>query len=231
MFFSPPARHSFERFIAPRVEVELAFVLPRRLEGTRRDDLRRPAGHGHVTRPLEINRRTPSSNSIATPGRAQGCSTPSRTFAANRGHRRRGRPSNPPRRDHLRWVGALLLQECRGFEETGLCGGRANHPRRGRMAGQQIAPYGRRPLKSGDIILGGSFTRPDQHCARDVLHADYGPLAGIDAFCSDRGDDMELPTNVSKRDPAAGRPKSGVGGAGRRLRRPNSGDRRLSIVW
>jgi 2-oxo-hept-3-ene-1,7-dioate hydratase len=34
-------------------------------------------------------------------------------------------------------------------------------------------------LKAGDIILGGSFTRPTNVARGDVLHADYGPLGGI----------------------------------------------------
>jgi len=34
-------------------------------------------------------------------------------------------------------------------------------------------------LKAGDIVLGGSFTRPIDVAAGDVIHADYGPLGGI----------------------------------------------------
>jgi 2-oxo-hept-3-ene-1,7-dioate hydratase len=34
-------------------------------------------------------------------------------------------------------------------------------------------------LGAGDIILGGSFTRPTNVVRGDVLHADYGPLGSI----------------------------------------------------
>ena len=34
-------------------------------------------------------------------------------------------------------------------------------------------------LKAGDIVLGGSFTRPIDIAAGDVVQADYGPLGGI----------------------------------------------------
>lgn len=34
-------------------------------------------------------------------------------------------------------------------------------------------------LKKGRIVLGGSFTRPVDIKAGDVIHADYGPLGAI----------------------------------------------------
>jgi hypothetical protein len=34
-------------------------------------------------------------------------------------------------------------------------------------------------LKEGDIVLGGSFTRPIDIADGDVIHADYGPLGAI----------------------------------------------------
>ncbi len=45
MFFETGSDVPFQRFIAPRVEVELAFVLARHLQGPGRDALRRAAGH------------------------------------------------------------------------------------------------------------------------------------------------------------------------------------------
>ena len=45
MFFATGSDIPFERFIAPRVEVELAFVLRAPLQGSGRDDFRRAAGH------------------------------------------------------------------------------------------------------------------------------------------------------------------------------------------
>lgn len=34
-------------------------------------------------------------------------------------------------------------------------------------------------LKEGQIVLGGSFTRPVDIAAGDVIHADYGPIGAI----------------------------------------------------
>jgi hypothetical protein len=42
----------------------------------------------------------------------------------------------------------------------------------------RIAPYGEE-LRTGDIILAGSFTRPTNVVRGDALHADYGALGGI----------------------------------------------------
>jgi 2-oxo-hept-3-ene-1,7-dioate hydratase len=54
-----------------------------------------------------------------------------------------------------------------------------NHPAAGvAWLANKIAPYGE-GLTSGDVILGGSFTRPTAAARGDVLHADYGALGGI----------------------------------------------------
>jgi len=45
-------------------------------------------------------------------------------------------------------------------------------------AGAPQQPQGEE-LRAGDLILGGSFTRPTSAARGDVLHADYGPLGGI----------------------------------------------------
>jgi 2-oxo-hept-3-ene-1,7-dioate hydratase len=54
-----------------------------------------------------------------------------------------------------------------------------NHPAAGvAWLANKIASYDEE-LRAGDIVLGGSFTRPTQVACGDVLHADYGPLGGI----------------------------------------------------
>ena len=50
--------------------------------------------------------------------------------------------------------------------------------RRHRLAGEQAARVGAK-LKKGQIVLAGSFTRPVDIAAGDVIHADYGPLGAI----------------------------------------------------
>jgi 2-oxo-hept-3-ene-1,7-dioate hydratase len=98
-------------------------------------------------------------------------------FAANAGIVVGGQPVKPDAVD-LRWVGALLYKNA-VIEETGLAAAVLNHPAAGvAWLANKIAPYGE-TLRAGDIILGGSFTRPTNVVRGDVLHADYGALGGI----------------------------------------------------
>ena len=98
-------------------------------------------------------------------------------FAANAGIVLGGRPVKPDAVD-LRWVGALLYKNA-VIEETGLAAAVLNHPATGvAWLANKIASYDEE-LRAGDIVLGGSFTRPTQAACGDVLHADYGPLGGI----------------------------------------------------
>ena len=98
-------------------------------------------------------------------------------FAANAGVVLGGRPVKPDAVD-LRWVGALLYKNA-VIEESGLAAAVLNHPAAGvAWLANKIASYDEQ-LNAGDVVLGGSFTRPTPVACGDVLHADYGPLGGI----------------------------------------------------
>ena len=78
----------------------------------------------------------------------------------------------------LRWVAALLYKNA-VIEETGVAAAVLNHPAAGvAWLANKIAPYGE-ILRAGEVILGGSFTRPTTVVRGDLLHADYGPLGSI----------------------------------------------------
>ena len=65
------------------------------------------------------------------------------------------------------------------IEESGLGAAVLNHPANGvAWLANKIAPYGE-GLQPGEIVLGGSFTRPVACVAGDTFHADYGPLGSI----------------------------------------------------
>jgi 2-oxo-hept-3-ene-1,7-dioate hydratase len=176
MFFATGSDLPFDRFIAPRVEVELAFVLRSPLQGpgvTIFDVLR---ATDYVTPALEIidarieqfdrDTRAPRKvfDTIAD-------------FAANAGIVVGGLPVKPDAVD-LRWVGALLYKNA-VIEETGVAAAVLNHPAAGvAWLANKIAPHGE-TLRSGDVVLGGSFTRPTSIARGDVLHADYGRLGSI----------------------------------------------------
>jgi len=176
MFFDNASDIPVECFIAPRVEVELAFVLGRAIEGpgaTLFDVLR---ATDYVTPALEIIDARIEQFDRETREPRKVYDTIS-DFAANAGVVLGGRPVRPMDVD-LRWVGALLHKNG-VIEETGLAAGVLNHPANGvAWLANKIAPYGE-SLEAGQIVLAGSFTRPVNAQAGDTLHADYGPLGSI----------------------------------------------------
>ena len=65
------------------------------------------------------------------------------------------------------------------IEETGLAAAVLNHPGNGvAWLANKIAPHGEQ-LNAGDVVLGGSFTRPTTAKAGDNFHADYGTLGAV----------------------------------------------------
>ena len=78
----------------------------------------------------------------------------------------------------LRWSGALLFKNG-VVEETGLAAGVLNHPGNGvAWLANKLSAHGE-GLGAGEIVLGGSFTRPVACAGGDVFHADYGSLGSI----------------------------------------------------
>ena len=78
----------------------------------------------------------------------------------------------------VRWVAATLSQNG-VIEESGVSAAIMGHPAAGiAWLVNKLAPLGD-GLKKGDIVLGGSFTRPINISSGDVIYADYGPLGSI----------------------------------------------------
>ncbi|MEZ5662641.1 MAG: 2-oxo-hepta-3-ene-1,7-dioic acid hydratase [Burkholderiaceae bacterium] len=164
-------------FIAPRVEVELAFVLKAPLTGpdvTVEDVL---AATDYITPAIEIidsrieqlDRHTKVmrkvydtiSDNAANAGIVIGHGDPA--FRAD------------PRRTDRPWCGAILRQNG-AVEETGLAAGVQGDPAIGiAWLANKLAPWGE-ILQAGEIVLAGSFTRPVAAKAGDLFEADYGPL-------------------------------------------------------
>ncbi len=176
MFFESGNDISIDRFIAPRVEVELAFVLREPLKGpsvTLFDVLKATE---YITPALEIIDARIEQFDRDTKAMRKVFDTIA-DFAANAGVVLGGRPVRPDSIDP-RWVGAMLYKNG-VIEETGLAAAVLNHPATGvAWLANKIAPHGEQ-LNAGDIVLGGSFTRPTPAVRGDVLHADYGPLGNI----------------------------------------------------
>lgn len=169
MLFRDGARIAASTFIKPRLETELAFIMGTDLKGAGcqvHDVLRATE---FVTPALEIiDYRTEVPRQIVD------------TIADNAAYAAivtGGRPVRPFDVD-LRWIGATLSKNG-VIEETGLSAGVMGHPAAGiawlvnKLAALDDG------LKAGDIVLAGSFTRPVDILAGDVVQADYGFLGGI----------------------------------------------------
>ena len=176
MFFEQGSDIPMSRFIAPRIEVELAFILGRPLKGpgvTMFDVL---AATEYVTPAIEIIDARIEQFDRDTKEMRKVFDTIS-DFAANAGIVLGGRPVRPNDVD-LRWVGAMLYKNG-VIEETGLAAAVLNHPANGvAWLANKLALHDEQ-LNAGDVVLGGSFTRPTPAKAGDTFHVDYGALGAV----------------------------------------------------
>ena len=176
MFFATGSDIPSDRFIAPRVEVELAFVMEKPLRGPEATLVDVLQATAYVVPALEIIDARIEQFDRDTKAPRKVFDTIA-DFAANAGIVLGGRPVRPDAID-LRWVGALLYKNA-VIEESGLAAAVLNHPANGiAWLANKIAPYDEQ-LDIGDVVLSGSFTRPTTVARGDVLQADYGPLGGI----------------------------------------------------
>ncbi len=172
MFFAPGDVPT-QRFIAPRVEVELAFVLKKKLQGDRIsvDDVLDATDH--VTPAIEIIDARIEQFDRHTKAMRKVQDTISDN-AANAGIIVAGKKVGPREVD-LPWCGAILRQNG-VVEETGLAAGVQGHPAIGvAWLAMKLAPWGE-CLEAGEVVLAGSFTRPVGAKKGDRFDADYGPL-------------------------------------------------------
>ena len=176
MVFEEGTSIEASRFLDPRIEVELAFMLSTPLSGpdvTVTDVLSAteyvfPALELIAARTYRIHPQTGYKRTVRD--------TISDN-AANAGVISGGRPVRVDAYD-LRWIGGLLFRNG-VLEETGVSAGILNHPAKGvAWLARKYAPYGL-TLEPGQLILGGSFTRPVPVHAGDTFHADFGPLGSI----------------------------------------------------
>jgi 2-oxo-hept-3-ene-1,7-dioate hydratase len=176
MFVSDGSAVPMERFIMPRLEVELAFILGERLTGpccTIFDVLK---AADFVTPALEIIDSRVHMVDPETKATRKVMDTISDN-AASAALVMGGRPFKPLDGD-MRWISALCYRNG-VIEESGVAAAVLNHPANGvAWLANKLARFGE-ALEPGEVILAGSFTRPLFARAGDTFHVDYGLYGSI----------------------------------------------------
>jgi 2-oxo-hept-3-ene-1,7-dioate hydratase len=179
MFFADGGLVPSDRFIATRVEAELAFIMDKRLAGPgctmfdvlKATDFVVPALEILDTRIERVDAVTKSTRKIFDTIADN---------AANAGIVLGGRPIRPMDTD-LRWIGALCFRNGQ-LEETGLAAGVLNHPATSvAWLANKIASIGL-ALEPGQVVLAGSFIRPIETRKGDTIQADYGPYGSVSCY-------------------------------------------------
>ena len=177
MFYGPGDTVPFDRFIAPRIEVELAFVLGLELSGAdcMLEDVLEATSY--VTPAIEIldtriQMKDPDTGStrtivdtVADNAADAGIIVAHQRFDVHE--------------IDIPWVSAVLRRNG-VIEESGVAAAVLDHPGRSiawlarRLAGLGVA------LQPGELILAGSFTRPLWVQRGDEFVADYGALGALE---------------------------------------------------
>ncbi len=169
----------FKRFIAPMVEVELAFVLNRDLRGPTVTLEEVLSATEYVVPAIEIIDARIERQDRTTKIMRRVFDTISDN-AANAGIVLGTQRVKPDAVD-LRWTGAIMSKNG-VVEETGLAAGVLGHPAIGiAWLANKLSVHGE-SLIAGEILLAGSFTRPVLAVAGDKFSVDYGAVFGIIDF-------------------------------------------------
>ena len=165
------------RFIQPRIEAEIAFVMKTAIGGAdvTRDDVL--AATDYVAPSIEIL-DTRITRVDAETGKTRTVFDTISDNAANAGIVM-GAERHAAHAFDLRWVGAITSRNGE-VEETGLGAGVLNDPVESVVwLARRMAQYGQ-SIEPGQIILSGSFIRPVECPSGTQIHADFGPFGSVD---------------------------------------------------
>ena len=175
MHFDSGATVPQGRFIQPRVEAEIAFVMKSDLGG----DVGRDAvlaATDYVCPSLEIL-DTRIVRADPETGVARKIVDTISDNAANAGLVL-GSERHDPAAVDMRWVGAIVTRNG-VVEETGLGAGVLNDPVTSVVwLAERLGAHGM-AIRAGDVVLSGSFIRPVETASGDVLHADFGDFGEV----------------------------------------------------
>ena len=176
MFIDNGAQLTAAEFLDPKLEVEIAFVLGRRLFGDNVTVTDVLAATDYVMPAAELidarSYRTDPDDGVTR--------TVCDTISDNAANAAiiTGATRVKAHAFDLRWVGAIMKRNG-VVEETGLGAGVLDDPVLGIVwLARKLAPYGV-ALEAGETILAGSFTRPVACRAGDEFHIDYGPFGEL----------------------------------------------------
>lgn len=171
MVFEHAATVPAGRFIQPRVEAEIAFVMKAPLGGKTVDRAQVLAATDYVAPALEIL-DTRVLRADPKTGKARVIYDTISDNAANAGVVL-GPERHAPQTVDLRWVGAIVSKNGE-VEETGLGAGVLNDPVESvAWLARRMAQYGQ-GIEPGQIILSGSFVRPIECPSGAEIEADFG---------------------------------------------------------
>lgn len=180
MFFQDGGDLDMTRFIAPRVEMELAFVLKAPLEGPNCTIYDVLNATDYITPAIEIVDQRIEPIDPAT-GRTRKVFDTISDNASNAGVVLGGRPVRPDAID-LRWVAGIGYRNG-VIEESGVAAAVLNNPVNGpAWLANKLHPHGER-LEAGEVVLGGSFTSVITCSHLDTFHFDFGQLGTIGFRC------------------------------------------------
>ena len=164
------------RFIQPRVEAEIAFLMKTPLDGANVSRADVVAATEFVAPSLEIL-DTRILRSDPTSGRARIITDTVADNAANAGIVL-GKQRHVIGDHDLRWVGAVVKRD--GIvEETGLGAGVLDDPVLGIVwLVRRLAAYGQ-GIAAGDLVLSGSFIRPLESPPGSRINADFGQFGSV----------------------------------------------------
>ncbi|NIY48711.1 2-oxo-hept-4-ene-1,7-dioate hydratase [Cedecea colo] len=179
MVFEDGASIPADRFIQPRIEAEIAFVMKAPLKGPDITIADVMNATDYIAPALEIlDTRIVRKDPVT--GYARTIIDTVSDNAANAGIVLGGQVFKPDAVD-MRWMGAIVSRN--GLvEETGLGAGVLNHPARGIVwLVRRLAQYGD-SIEAGQVVLAGSFIRPIEARHGDTLSADFGPHGTVSCF-------------------------------------------------
>ena len=177
MVFANGAIVPKKRFIQPRIEAEIAFVMKSSVGGedvTREDviaatDYVAPSLEILDTRILRVDPETNAKRKIFDT-----ISDNAANAGVVLGSERHGVDGID-----LRWVGAIVSSNGE-VEETGLGAGVLNDPIESVVwLARRMAKY-KQSIRPGQIILSGSFIRPIECPSGTAIHADFGSFGSVD---------------------------------------------------